>query len=179
MYVLSSTTDASTHTLEFAIYPYVTNTSNIGNSVWETAFANAASIDNNTNTFQLSGVTSTEVFYAIQESECPPSANTLSTTQTAAKSANANIFPGDVKTNRGFKYISGPLSGRGYCAEDPGTCDILSVSDVLFGTSGRTLEKRQFQECAITLFVMVVVAAVLRVISYQKRQRKKRMNKRC
>ena len=240
MYVLNSATDASTYNVEFAIYPYVTDISEIGSFDWETAFASAASIANNTNTFQLSGLTSTEVFYAIEESECPPRASTLSSTwcssakrenfnyfhiltcsfssitsndsrrilsrkeitrkatfeckrnydnnstrascsntgtQTAAKSANANIFPGDVKTNRGFKYISGPLNGRGYCAEDPGTCDILSVSDLLFETSGRTLEKRQVQECAITLFVLAVVAAVLRVISYKKRQRKRRMNK--
>jgi len=164
--------------VSFAIYPYVSNTSNIGNDIWESAYERAASIENDLNTFTISDLTSTEVFYAIQESECPPSPSILSSDQINSKSLNANIFPAGVKTNRGFTFISGPLSGRGYCAEDPGTCDILSVSDLLFETSGRTLEKRQFQECAIDLFVIAVVAAVLKVGSYRKRQRKKRFLKR-
>ena len=93
MYVLNSATDASTYNVEFAIYPYVTDISEIGSSDWETAFASAASIANNTNTFQLSGLTSTEVFYAIEESECPPRASTLSSTWcSSAKRENFNYF---------------------------------------------------------------------------------------
>eukprot|EP00939_MAST-03C_sp_MAST-3C-sp1_P002097 g2097.t1 len=173
----TSESGASSFSLSIVVYPVVSNASNVGGASWVDSFASASSVNTTTNTFTVTVgdvLSSVRVFYLAEESECFDS-STSSTAQKARSSGwEGRNFPENVRVNKGFHYFAGPVTDRGYCAEDPGTCDVRSFEDLMLSRDGRTTEHVQIQHSIMCMLILGALIVVLFILGRRKRARARR-----
>ena len=187
----TSTTSLSTSTelnvtLSYTILPTISNTSNIGSSSeWLTAFVAATGVNTTTHTMAVTvndDYLSGTVFYMVTEAECSND-RLVSDAQSKAYRIYGSRFPDERKVNAGFVYVAGPFEGRGYCAEDPGTCDIISLSDLIYQQSTSysktqfTIEKSAFKLIFFNALCVAFVYLLLFFRSFMWRRRGKHERK--